>query len=208
MNSRAPGPPWGAGPPPWGPDSPPWGAGPAPWGAGPPPWLVAGGPAGCGPPAALDPADVPADQLPIALLGAMRRFGPTWLRWLRGHLGGSGLTPARMQVLGLLIGAAEPLIMRQLTQALGTTARAVTGLVDGLEADGLVRREPHPTDRRATLIALTDAGRELVGGARGHGMAAAAQAFTILTEDEQRTLLGLLDRVTEGLSARLPDGPA
>jgi hypothetical protein len=52
---------------------------------------------GLRPPAALDPADVPVDQLPVALLGAMRRFGPSWLRWLRAHLGGSGLTPARMQ---------------------------------------------------------------------------------------------------------------
>lgn len=193
-----PGPPWGAG-------APPWGSGPPPWGSGPPPWLIAGGPAGCGPPPALDPADVPADQLPVALLGAMRRFGPSWLRWLRSQFESSGLTPARMHVLCLLAGAAEPLIMRQLTQALGTTARAVTGLVDGLEADGLVRREPHPSDRRATLVALTDAGRGLVGGSRGTGMLAAAQAFTVLSEDEQRTLLGLLDRVTAELAQRLTD---
>jgi DNA-binding MarR family transcriptional regulator len=184
---------------------PPWGGGTPPWGAGPPPWLLAGGPAGCSPPSALDPADVPADQLPVALLGAMRRFGPSWLRWLRHHLGSSGLSPARMQVVGLLAGAAESLIMRQLTQALGTTARAVTGLVDGLEAEGLVHRTPHPTDRRATLVSLTDAGRELIGGSRGQGMAAAAQVFSVLSEEEQRTLLGLLDRVTEALSERLPD---
>ena len=205
MNSRVPGPPpFGADNPPWGGGPAPWGSGPPPWGSGPPPWLLAGGGAGCGPSAALDPADVPTDQLPVALLGAMRRFGPSWLRWLRAHLGGSGLTPARMQVLSLLARAAEPLIMRQLTQALGITARAVTGLVDGLEAEGLVRREAHPTDRRATLVSLTDAGRELVGGARGQGMAEAAQVFAVLSEDEQRTLLGLLDRVTEALGERLP----
>ena len=176
-----------------------------PWGPGPPPWLIAGGPPGCGPPSAIDPADVPAPQLPLALLGAMRRFGPSWLRWLRVHLAGSGQTPARMQVLSLLTGAAEPLIMRQLTQALGTTARAVTGLVDGLEAEGLVRRQPHQTDRRATFISLTETGRELVGSARGQGVTAAARVFTVLSEDEQRTLLGLLDRVTEALADRLPD---
>jgi hypothetical protein len=36
-------------------------------------------------------------------------------------------------------------------------------------------------------------------------MAAAAQVFSVLSEEEQRTLLGLLDRVTEALSERLPD---
>jgi DNA-binding MarR family transcriptional regulator len=166
--------------------------------------MLAGGPAGCTPPPPLDPAGVPSDQLPVALLGAMRRFGPSWLRWLRAHMGASGLTPARMQVLGLLVSAAEPLIMRQLTQALGTTARAVTGLVDGLETDGLVVRSPHPSDRRATLVALTDAGRELISGSRGQGMAQAAQVFAVLSDDEQRTLLGLLDRVTDALTDRLP----
>jgi DNA-binding MarR family transcriptional regulator len=168
--------------------------------------MLAGGPAGCTPPEPLDPAGVPADDLPLALLGAMRRFGPSWLRWLRAHLGASGLTPARMQVLGLLASASEPLIMRQLTQALGTTARAVTGLVDGLEADALVHRAAHPTDRRATLVALTAAGRELISGSRGQGMAQAAQVFAVLAEDEQRVLLGLLDRVTGALTDRLPEG--
>jgi DNA-binding MarR family transcriptional regulator len=42
------------------------------------------------------------------------------------------------------------------------TPRAVTGLVDALVADGLVTREPHPTDRRATLVTLTSRCERLV----------------------------------------------
>lgn len=38
---------------------------------------------------------------------------------------------------------------------------SVTNTVDRLEASDLVRREPHPDDRRATLVVLTDAGRDL-----------------------------------------------
>jgi len=45
--------------------------------------------------------------------------------------------------------------MRTLSQALGVSPRTVTDLVDALEADGWVTRSPHPTDRRATIIALT-----------------------------------------------------
>jgi len=37
---------------------------------------------------------------------------------------------------------------------------SVTNIVDQLERSGLVRREPHPTDRRTTLAELTDQGRE------------------------------------------------
>jgi DNA-binding MarR family transcriptional regulator len=38
------------------------------------------------------------------------------------------------------------------------TPRNVTGLVDGLVATGFVRRDDHPSDRRATLVALTEHG--------------------------------------------------
>lgn len=39
---------------------------------------------------------------------------------------------------------------------------SVTGAVDRLERDGLVRREPHRHDGRATVLVLTDEGRDLV----------------------------------------------
>ena len=37
---------------------------------------------------------------------------------------------------------------------------SITNAVDRLEAAGLVRRRPHPTDGRATLVEITEAGRE------------------------------------------------
>ena len=37
----------------------------------------------------------------------------------------------------------------------------MTNIVDRLEADGLVKRIPHPTDRRTTLAEITELGREL-----------------------------------------------
>jgi len=42
---------------------------------------------------------------------------------------------------------------------------SVTNAVDRLEAEGLVRRIPHPTDRRATLAEITEKGRSLVAKA-------------------------------------------
>ena len=51
--------------------------------------------------------------------------------------------------------------MSDLGDELGVTARYVTSLVDGLEKEGLVRRVPHPTDRRATIIESTPKGGDL-----------------------------------------------
>jgi len=47
-----------------------------------------------------------------------------------------------------------PLSQRELGDRLTLSSGAVTFLVDRLERAGLLRREPHPTDRRATLVAL------------------------------------------------------
>ena len=72
-----------------------------------------------------------------------------------------GLTVSRTTLLWVLR-RTGPSPQRDLAAALGVTARTVTGLVDGLAAAGLVTREPHPSDRRATLVTLTAAGTDLV----------------------------------------------
>jgi DNA-binding MarR family transcriptional regulator len=68
-----------------------------------------------------------------------------------------GLTEARTRVVWELQ-RHGPMTQRDLAEALGISARGVTGLVDGLAATGFVTREPHPTDRRATLVTFTAAG--------------------------------------------------
>ena len=54
-----------------------------------------------------------------------------------------------------------PSTQRELAEALGVSARNVTGLVDALVETGFVTRGPHPTDRRATLVSLTAHGAEV-----------------------------------------------
>lgn len=73
----------------------------------------------------------------------------------------SGLTTSRTHLLWVL-GAAGPSTQRSLATALGVSARNVTGLVDGLVRSGHVSREPHPTDRRATLVTPTATGESVI----------------------------------------------
>jgi DNA-binding MarR family transcriptional regulator len=71
-----------------------------------------------------------------------------------------GLRRARAEVIWRLH-QKGPATQRELSDALRCTPRNVTGLVDALEATGLVARSPHPTDRRATLVTLTGQGSAL-----------------------------------------------
>jgi DNA-binding MarR family transcriptional regulator len=99
--------------------------------------------------------------------------------------------------------------MADLAQALEVVPRSITSMVDTLEAAEFVAREPDPTDRRATIVVLTDAGRsvlEQVGRMRAE---AAEQLFAKLSGDEQgelRRLLEVLDSGEEPLPSRRPRG--
>lgn len=81
---------------------------------------------------------------------------------LRPH----GLTFARYEVLMLLLFSRRgTLPLARIGDRLQVHPASVTNAVDRLEKQGLVRRLAHPTDRRATLAELTDAGRELATAA-------------------------------------------
>ena len=74
----------------------------------------------------------------------------------------TGLTFARYELLMLLLFSREGrLPMGKARARLQVHPTSVTNAVDRLEAAGLVRREPHPTDRRATLVSFTERGARM-----------------------------------------------
>jgi DNA-binding MarR family transcriptional regulator len=71
-----------------------------------------------------------------------------------------GLSLAKLNVLGHLIEAGEPLTLSEIAARLNCVRSNVTQLIDRLEADGLVRREADHADRRAVRAVITERGRE------------------------------------------------
>lgn len=72
-----------------------------------------------------------------------------------------GLTFARYEALMLLyFSRAGSLPMGKIGARLQVHPASVTNLLGGLEKRGLARREPHPSDGRATLATITESGRE------------------------------------------------
>ena len=70
------------------------------------------------------------------------------------------LTFARYEILMLLSFTSKgALPMTRMGALLQVHPTSVTSAVDRLEAQGFVKRQPHPTDRRAVLAAITQAGR-------------------------------------------------
>jgi DNA-binding MarR family transcriptional regulator len=77
-----------------------------------------------------------------------------------------GLTFARYELLRLLdFSSRGSMPLKTASERLQVHPTSVTNAVDRLEAAELVVRRPHPTDGRATLVALTDEGRRVVSKA-------------------------------------------
>ncbi len=103
-----------------------------------------------------------------------------------------GLTFARYEALVLLTFARQGnLPMRVMGERLQLHPTSVTNIVDRLESDGLAKRTPHPTDRRTTLVSITETGEERTG-----------EATKALTEIEFG-LVGLTDRQAKQLTSLL-----
>jgi DNA-binding MarR family transcriptional regulator len=124
----------------------------------------------------------------------LARAGGAAIRALNRSLARHGL---RSRQYTVLTAAAEApgRSQRDLGELLGVDPSAVVAIVDDLERDGLVRREPHPLDRRTRLIVATGAGRARLADVAGSAGEVGTALLAGLAEDERATLVELLGRL-------------
>ena len=149
----------------------------------------------------IDGLGTSGERSRLRLVEEFAAFGPAYMRWVRSRLGEGGTTYARMRLLGVLR-CRGPQIMSGLSGELGVTPRNVTALVDALEEDGLVRRKPHPTDRRATVIEMTDKGERTCESTFVGHAEAVSELFDELSDDESQELLEALSKLRGALKRR------
>jgi DNA-binding MarR family transcriptional regulator len=89
--------------------------------------------------------------------------------------------------------ARRAMSMSELADALGIDRSNATVVVDDLEAQGFVRRRPHPTDRRAKLVEATAKGKRLARRAEAI-LATPPPAITALSAEDLQMLRALLER--------------
>jgi DNA-binding MarR family transcriptional regulator len=140
----------------------------------------------------VEPGD-PSDMLGYLVKHAHRRMTA---------LADSALAPlhlgrAEYGVLRVLA-AAEPLSQQTLAARLGVDPTTMVGLIDALEADGILTRAPDPADRRRNAIALTATGRAVFRKAASAYAAAETEFLAPLGDTggerfraELRALLGV-----------------
>lgn len=121
------------------------------------------------------------------------------------------LSPSARDVLAVVEGAGQPLEPTVIAERLVVTTASMTSLLDNLEKRGLIRRLPHPDDRRKLLIDITPEAQAIVDEllpalhARERAVIDAA-----LSVGEQRTLLRYVAKLQQAAadarSDPMPEG--
>ncbi|MFD8687416.1 MarR family winged helix-turn-helix transcriptional regulator [Streptomyces sp. NPDC059651] len=141
-----------------------------------------------------DPDGVLAEQL-LRLTRRLQRIQSRQLEPI-------GITPAQFRLLRTVAHCEGPPRMADLAQRLDVVPRAVTTLVDGLEAGGRVRRIPDPDSRRVVRIEITEEGIATLRSLRSARRAAAEEILAPLTADQREVLGGLLTALVNGMPER------
>ncbi|RIJ76789.1 MarR family transcriptional regulator [Nakamurella silvestris] len=108
----------------------------------------------------------------------------TWARRLTPPGGLSASTYTTLDTLTL----AGPSRITDLADREGISQPGMTALINRLETAGLAVRTPDPTDGRASLIDITDRGREVLAARRAERAHLIAARFGALSEPDQRAL--------------------
>jgi DNA-binding MarR family transcriptional regulator len=117
------------------------------------------------------------------------RFGVLMLLW-RSSEPRTGDVPITQ-------GPCGPRTPAELADAAGVTRATMTGLIDTLERDGYVVREPDPSDRRMLLVRLTKKAEHFLKRFLPVHFRGASEVMGALSESERKTLVRLLGKIQQ-----------
>jgi DNA-binding MarR family transcriptional regulator len=117
-----------------------------------------------------------------------------------------GLHPGQEALL-LELDRTGPRIQAELSEALGCEPPSITLMTRKLEASGHIRRRPAPSDRRASIVELTDSGKALADQVKELWCALADETVTGLPAETVAGLPGILKTLTGNVDTRRPRHP-
>jgi DNA-binding MarR family transcriptional regulator len=106
------------------------------------------------------------------------------------------ITPAQLRALRVLKHH-ETLRLSELSDHLRIAARSATEVVDALESRGLIQRRPDPSDRRATLVELTEHGASVLDAIRAARGTEAERVFGRLSQTDRAHLARILRKLRD-----------
>jgi DNA-binding MarR family transcriptional regulator len=118
------------------------------------------------------------------------------------------LSPSAREILAIIEGAGQPLEPSVIAERLLITTGSMTSLLDTLQKRGLIRRLPHPGDRRKLLVDITPRAQTIVDELLPSFHAREREVISsALTSAEQRQLLPLVAKIQQAAIQASPAPP-
>ena len=144
----------------------------------------------------LSSANASAEATPTAVSEALQSALWAMRTQTSRALFDAGITGPQTGILWFLHEYKE-LSLARLSELQGGTAANMTGMVQRLERDGLVRRKPHATDRRMRMVELTPEGMARVRKARKAIERTMAELFEGTSQADLDVVLRALHRIRD-----------
>lgn len=112
------------------------------------------------------------------------------------------LSLAKWRVLLRLNRSADGLSQRQLAEQVGVEGATMVGLIDRMEADGLVERRACPHDRRSNIVHLLPAGLQLTPIIEEHAAAVRQEGMRGISQKDLQQCHATLATIRDGLQAQ------
>ncbi|UOF91554.1 MarR family transcriptional regulator [Fodinisporobacter ferrooxydans] len=135
------------------------------------------------------------DPLSVEAFFVFLRTSGDLIKKIGTNLSCWGITPGRMMTLMALFNHSRSMAPSELAERIGVTRGTITGLLDGLEKDGLIQRMECCSDRRMINIQLTDKGVEFINEMVPSHFELIGKIMKVLDETEIGTLIALLEKV-------------
>ncbi len=137
----------------------------------------------------------------VAAYNTLLETSSSLLHHLNNILAGQGLTQARFRTLfvAYTTGGEKGISPCELADIIKVERATITSLIDGLERDGLVRREPAPNDRRSIKVHLTQKGKGLIKTFTPKRMRYMMDLMGALSTQECKALVKMLEKMEKRL---------
>lgn len=142
--------------------------------------------------------DIPSVEACLAFLDTSTAFYDSVDSYFAHH----HLSRGKFTLLMQLVEADEDgLLPSEFAERAGVTRASVTSLLDGLERDKLITRQPHSVDRRMLTVHMTDSGRELMNKILPEHFGWIKEWMENLSDREKKTFIKLLTKLRSGIPA-------
>ena len=137
------------------------------------------------------------DVSPMGIIGRIGRLSKHLDRSIQETISDFGLNGGEFDVLATLLRSGQPyqLSPTELFNTLMISSGTITHRIDRLEQADLVKRIPDPSDRRGTLVQLTDRGFKAIDKAVEAHVANGHRLMDVLEEAERKVLTQLLRKL-------------